>query len=74
MDGWNDKKLYYDCKTKELRRLADKLRQMGCGAEGQIVATAAIDMRDLAAKVEAKEKIIRELLEKQRVAPVQPRE
>lgn len=61
MDGWNDKKLYYDCKTKELRRLADKLRQMGCGAEGQIVDTAAIDMADLLSRVLADEKIITEL-------------
>lgn len=68
MDGWNDKKLYYDCKTKELRRLADKLRQMGCGAEGQIVATAAIDMADLLSRVLADEKIITELTRGRRPA------
>lgn len=52
---------YYENRTKELKRLGDRLREKGLMGEAQTVHIAAVDLADLQAKVEADERIIREL-------------
>ena len=52
---------YYENRTKELKRLGDRLRERGLMGEAQTVQIAAVDLADLQAKVEADERIIREL-------------
>ena len=66
---------YYDNRIRELRRLADRLKELGMQAEAQTLQMASVDLGDLSAKVEANEKIIREFTGgfrgKDEVAPAQ---
>lgn len=59
-------RVYYENRIRELRRLADHLNELSMKSEAQTVQMAAVDLGDVFVKVEADEKIIRELTRERR--------